>query len=121
MKPFILECDVNLFRALGVKIERIGGCKVANTGAQNAVLNCVYLIENDSAVEVTAQRVIDNFNAQGLPHSWWVETQSESPKLTKVLKTNGKQLLGEFVGLAIDLAGYPESATASDLTIATVS
>lgn len=122
MKPFVLECDITCFRALGVKIDEVGGCRVSNTGASNAILNCVYAIDSsDTKIESVAQSIIDNFSVQGLPHCWWTEVESEPLKLKEILQANGKKHLGEFAGMAIDVSEILEINAASDLTIESVS
>lgn len=122
MKQFVMECDIACFSALGVKIDKTGECVVSNTGASNALLNCVYHFnEDDPRIEINAKQILDEFNARSLPHCWWTETASEPPQLKEILLTHHKKLYGEFLGMGIDVPHIRRESDAYDLKISMVS
>lgn len=122
MKPFVMDCDIACFRALGVKIDKIGSCFVSNTGASNPILNCVYSFDgNDVGIEPNAKQILGTFKARGLPHCWWTETTSEPPQLKETLREHGKKLLGEFLGMALNLSEIESESVAHDLAISRIS
>ena len=122
MKPFVMECDIALFKALGVKIDKVEDCFVANSGASNPLLNCVYnFTKNDSRIELNAKQILSEFSMRGLPHCWWAETASEPPQLKEILRAHDKKLYGEFLGMAIDVSKIRREPDAPDLKISMVS
>lgn len=122
MKPFVMECDVTCFRALGINIDKVGECLVSNTGASNPILNCVYNFNgNDTRIELDTKQILDEFNMRGLPHCWWTETASEPPRLKEILRDHHKKLYGEFLGMAIDVSKIKRGPDAPDLKISRVS
>ena len=122
MKPFVLECDASCFRALSVPIETESNCSIANMGASNPLLNCVELLSQDNPqLKLTVQKITQRFQELNFPHSWWVETDSEPPKLKDILRHYGLSQLDTFPGMALDLGSIQEVPIPDELTIVKVS
>ena len=121
MKHFVTQCDISCFEALGIPIERGDNYSIARMGSSSSLMNCVYIHpKNLSGFEQTANQIIASCNATGLSHSWWIENDSESPKLTSLLGAHQIVPLVELQGMALSLP-LMHGQIETDLVFATVS
>ncbi len=121
MKIFVMECDIECFRALRVKIAKVGSCLVSNTGASNPILNCVYNFNgNNARTETDIKQILAELKVSGLSHCWWTETSLESPQVREILIAHHKMPVGEFLGMALDMSEIKIGSAMPDFKISRV-
>lgn len=100
---YLKNCQLECFKNAGKTIYENNECSYGVTGIQAALLNCVFEFPSQSKnLKRHVHEVLDFFNNQNLPHSWWLESSQLSLELGQVLNENGLVMLGEFPGFCID-------------------
>lgn len=112
---FVKDCNFQIHYAIGTSLQHTKGFIYSKTEMNTPLFNAVVRCPTRPKDTTPVAEIVQYYQSENLPHSWWVDTDDLTSDFKKALDKYQKKSIGEFLGLSlqIDQTVNPEFSSLS--------